>query len=243
MEPASTLYFEHVEHAFVTNSNSNWVVDSGATRHFSGYIQDFPSLKRWLVPRAVRLANRSIFESTGYSDINLVTTKGHYILKDVWYTPDFTCQLILTYILNSGGVKVTLDNHQLCAEYSKGGGVVFEGTCKQGLCYIDQPTSMALTAISAASRNVLPATQSSRELWHNRLGHANYCTINKMPDYTDGISLKRPTAAELLAGKTACEACLAGRQKESLNKKTDNWSTVKLGRLHCDISGIQDVSI
>jgi hypothetical protein len=64
-----------------------------------------------------------------------------------------------------------------------------------------------------------------------------------MPDYADGISLKRPTSAELLAGKTACEACLAGRQKESFNKKTDNRSTVKLGRLHCDISGIQDISI
>ena len=102
---------------------------------------------------------------------------------------------------------------------------------------------MAFTANSAAIQNVLPATQSSRELWHNRLGHVNYCTIDKMPDYADGISLKRPTSAEFLARKTACEACLAGRQKESFNKKTDNRSTVKLGRLYCNISGIQDVSI
>jgi hypothetical protein len=242
-EPASTLYFEHVEHAFVTNSNGNWVVDSGATRHFSGFIQDFLSVKRWLVPKAIRLANGSIFESLGYGDITLATTKGPYTLKDVWYTPEFTCRLISTYMLNSCGIKVTLDNHRLYAEYSKSGVVTFEGTCQQGLCYIDQPTSMAFTANSAAIQNVLPATQSSRELWHNRLGHANYRTIDKMPDYADGISFKRPISAELLAGKTACEACLAGRQKESFNKKTDNRSTVKLGRLHCDISGIQDVSI
>jgi hypothetical protein len=62
-EPASTLYFEHIEHAFVTNSNSNCAVDSGAICYFSGYIQDSPSLERWLVPKAVRLANRSIFEA------------------------------------------------------------------------------------------------------------------------------------------------------------------------------------
>jgi hypothetical protein len=71
----------------------------------------------------------------------------------------------------------------------------------------------------------------------------NYQTIDKMPEYTDGILFKRPTSAELLAGKTACEACLAGQQKESFNKKTDNRSTVKLRRLYCDISGIQDISI
>jgi hypothetical protein len=94
----------------VTNSNSNWAIDSGATRHFSGYIQDFPSLKRWLVPKAVRLANGSIFEALGYGDINLITTKGPYTLKDVWYTPEFTCRLISTYILNSCGIKVMLKN-------------------------------------------------------------------------------------------------------------------------------------
>jgi hypothetical protein len=64
-----------------------------------------------------------------------------------------------------------------------------------------------------------------------------------MPEHTDGILFKRPTPAELLAGNTACEACLAGRQKESFNKKTDNRSTIKLRRLHYDISGIQDISI
>jgi hypothetical protein len=242
-EPDSTLYPE-LEHALVTNSNGNWVVDSGATRHFSGYIQDFtPSLKRWLVPKAVRLANGSIFEALGYGDINLITTKGPYTLKDVWYTPEFTCRLISTYILNSCGIRVILEDHRLYAEFKDSGITVFEGTCQQGLCYIDQPISMALTANSAASRNVLPATQSSRELWHNRLGHANYRTIDKMPEHADGISFKRPTSAELLAGNTACEACLAGRQKESFNKKTDNRATAKLRRLHCDISGIQDISI
>jgi hypothetical protein len=37
-EPASTLYFEYIEYTFMTNLNGNWVVDSGATRHFSGFI-------------------------------------------------------------------------------------------------------------------------------------------------------------------------------------------------------------
>jgi hypothetical protein len=72
---------------------------------------------------------------------------------------------------------------------------------------------------------ILRASQC-RELSHNRLGHANYRTIYKMPEYAEGILFKRPTAAELLAGETACEACLARQQKESFNKQTDNRATM-----------------
>jgi hypothetical protein len=151
----SSLYPE-TQYAFVTNSNGNWAVDSRATRHFSGFIKDYTSFKRWLVPRKVQLANGSTFEASGYGDITLNTTKGPYALKDVWYTPEFTCRLVSTFVLNSCGIKVTLENHRLFAEFK--GKLVFEGTCDQGLCYIDQPVSIALTANSAASQSVLPAT-------------------------------------------------------------------------------------
>ena len=59
-----------------------------------------------------------------------------------------------------------------------------------------------------------------------------------MLDHADGISFRKPTAAEQLAGEQACESCLAGRIKESFNKKTDNRATRKLVRLYCDISRI-----
>jgi hypothetical protein len=74
-------------------------------------------------------------------------------------------------MLNSCSIRVILENHRLVAEFRNGGIIVFEGTCQQGLYYIDQPISIALTAnsadsqnVSAASRNILPATQSLREL-------------------------------------------------------------------------------
>jgi gag-polypeptide of LTR copia-type len=42
-DPDSSLYTEEYteEYVLVTNSNGNWAVDSAATRHFSGFIQDF----------------------------------------------------------------------------------------------------------------------------------------------------------------------------------------------------------
>ena len=35
------------------------------------------------------------------------------------------------------------------------------------------------------------------------------------------------------------KGCLASKMKESFNKKIDNRSTIKIRRLHADISGIQ----
>jgi hypothetical protein len=71
----------------------------------------------------------------------------------------------------------------------------------------------------------------------------SYKTVEKMPEHAEGISLRKITPAEQVAGETACESCLAGRMKESFNKKTDNRAKSKLVRLHCDISGIQVESI
>ena len=71
----------------------------------------------------------------------------------------------------------------------------------------------------------------------------NYQIIDKILQYTDRISFCKPTATDYVAGDIAYELCLAGQQKESFNKSTDNRETTKLRRLHCDISGIQVKSV
>ena len=48
---------------------------------------------------------------------------------------------------------------------------------------------------------------------------------------------------KLLKGETACDACLAGKMKESFNKKTDKREGKKVHRLHADLSGIHSKSV
>jgi hypothetical protein len=38
------------EYVYATHPQKRWVVDSGATKHFSSYLQDFKSIKRWNTP-------------------------------------------------------------------------------------------------------------------------------------------------------------------------------------------------
>ncbi len=48
---------------------------------------------------------------------------------------------------------------------------------------------------------------------------------------------------KLLKGERACDACLAGKMKESFNKKTDKRQGKKVQRLHADLSGIHSKSV
>jgi hypothetical protein len=52
----------------------------------------------------------------------------------------------------------------------------------------------------------------------------------------------KPKPRDLPAGETVCEACLAGRIKESFNKTTDNRKQLKVQRLYANISGIKSRS-
>ncbi len=51
------------------------------------------------------------------------------------------------------------------------------------------------------------------------------------------------TKQKLLKGEYACDACLAGKMKESFTKKTDSRTSTKLRRLHADMLGILPPSL
>ena len=94
------------ESAYFCYSESSWVIDSGATRHFSFNRQDFQHLKRWQEPRMVRVANNSYCEAEGYGDIKLKIADIELVLKNAWFIPDFNCRLISPRILNEEGISV-----------------------------------------------------------------------------------------------------------------------------------------
>ena len=62
-------------------------------------------------------------------------------------------------------------------------------------------------------------TDDAYELWHQRTGHVSHRRVEKLPEYAEGVPYLRKKEQ---AGESACEACLAGRMKETFNRTTDN---------------------
>ena len=157
------------------NRNQGWIVDSRATKHFSGSSSDFEAIKRWNIPRVVRLADGSTIEAQGYGDVILPTTKGNVRLKGVWYTPGFYCKLVLIGTLDDGGFTIIFKDQKIKAQ--KDQRILFKGLRRDGLYYVNQPMEKAYA--TSIPENTTQA-QKVRELWHSRLAHINYNSVNKM---------------------------------------------------------------
>ena len=89
------------------------ILDSGATRHFSGIRSDFKTLKLWLNPEPVFVANSGKSEAIGIGSIELQTSHGPVTFDNVWYAPDFgKTRLISIWELSKSGVSITFKNKQ-----------------------------------------------------------------------------------------------------------------------------------
>ncbi|KAI0993764.1 hypothetical protein K3495_g14419, partial [Podosphaera aphanis] len=230
----------------VPMQNLNWKIDSGATKHFSGLHGDFSGLKRWTSPRYITTADGNTCTSDGYGLCKI----GDLVLKDVWYVPAFKgIRLISVGALNRDGIKVVFEDS--IATANKGKDILFTAPLIDGLFQISnqsitpqKSTQHSFSAhqsgctsqihISNDEMSRLPSNDS--ELWHSRLGHASYKTISRLPNIPN-----KPKP--ISKGENACEACLAGKMKETFSKKTDNRTSKLACRLHADISGKIPTSI
>ena len=218
------------------------MIDSDASKHFTGTHSDFTQLKWWRDPKTVKIANGSITEAVGYDTIRV----GQLDLKDVWLVPEFCfIRLISTKALNKDGIAVLLENGTATGikHHSK----VFE-TANTSELYILKNTERAFESTispEAKEPTEIPSetqnpSESTVDLWHRRLGHTNYRNIEKLRAASTGMAF---TPKIKTAGENSCESCLAGKMKESFHKKTDSRATKRLHRLHADISGILPPSI
>ena len=122
-------------------------------------------------------------------------------------------------MLNNRDVSIHLKNRRLKAFKNKG--LLFEGTAKEGLYYVDQPEEHVYNTHSSTTVPE-PHVTNTRALWHARTGHASYRYVDKLLECAEGVHFTKPKPRDQPIKKTAYEACLASSIKELFNKLTDN---------------------
>jgi hypothetical protein len=102
------------------------------------------------------------------------------------------------------------------------------------------------TDTSPANDILLTYDEGESEDWkilHRRLGHVSYKRIEQLLEGNSVGLIKPKDKRRLLYGEKLCEPCLAGKMKESFNKKTNKREGKRVRRLHADLFGYYLASV
>ncbi|GJZ81112.1 uncharacterized mitochondrial protein-like protein [Tanacetum coccineum] len=149
-------------------------------------------------------------------------------------------------VIDSGCSRHMTGNMSYLTDYEEidGGYVAFEGNPKGGKI-IGKGDKRKNNMYSVDLKNIVPkggltclfakATSDESKLWHRRLGHLNFKTMNKL---VKG-NLVRGLPSKLFKNDQTCVACQKGKQhKASCKSKIENSISLPLHLLHMDLFGL-----
>ena len=215
-------------------SCSNWIIDSGATKHMSPNYALFSHYVPFRVPESVSLGNGSVCEAVGIGRVEIsVLCDGvlkHYTMSDVLYVP---------HLMNNffSVTAVTLKGHEVNFVLEKctirrNGEPIATGHQINHVWYVDCPSAAACEKLSAVNNT------KDLTLWHQRLGHVNERRLK------DAVRKHLIVGVESVDGDLPfCEACVQGKQtRKPFKGSADVHAKQLLQLIHSDVCGPTSVA-
>lgn len=204
----------------VSSTDSEWLVDTGASYHcvpkreyFLNYqAGDFGSVK---------MGNQSSASIVGIGDIRVKTNVGCMLtLKGVRHIPDLRLNLLSAHILDQEGFRHTFESGKW--KLSKGSMTIARGElcCSLYKTYL----TVCFGELNAVEE------KDSPNLWHRRLGHMS----EKGLKYLAGKSL---IPFNTTISLNPCDHCLAGKQHRASFARKSTRKQAKLELVHSDVCG------
>ena len=221
----------HSKCMVVSEIDSDWFFDSGASKHITSCKSFFASLKDAPKGGHVVCANNASYPIIGVGEIELSAANGGVvILKNVLYVPGIKKNLISVPLIAKAGLHVHfVDDKCMVHDYSNGDVIVMSGTLCNGLYRLDTYKRASLNALA-----VHTSSMAEMELWHARFGHLNFNSLLHLQKKDMVIGLPTLESIE----KHACEGCILGKMhRASFPKDSHTHTTRKLQLVHSDVCG------
>ena len=216
-----------------------WCIDSAATMHMCNDNLVFEKLTTNCSVKQVVVADNHSTEVKGIGNIKLKhvdSTGVEFIVeyKNVLYVPKLRHNLLSVPILTNMGHAVLFDQNNFIRFRSQSGiekDVAFYK--KQKLYFF----SMDVKSSKNDNKSVIAANLTTKptnlEIWHNRLGHANFKMIKKLSESVEGLNINFKDKNSNLE----CEVCVATKMVKQPFFTSTTRATKPLERIHTDISG------
>ncbi|GJS99543.1 retrovirus-related pol polyprotein from transposon TNT 1-94, partial [Tanacetum coccineum] len=201
-----------------------WIVDSGCSKHMTG---DRSLLKNFIEKfmGTVRFGNDNFAAITGYGDY----IQGNITICHVYYVEGLGHNLFSVGQFCDGDLEVAFRS-KTCYVRNLEGDDLLTGDRESNLYTISISDMAASSPVCLMSK----ATSTKSWLWHRRLSHLNFGTINDLTrlDLVDGLPKFKYEKDHL------CSACERGKSKKASHPlKLVSSDHSKLELLHMDLCG------
>ena len=185
-EQFETLYYyPHSQETAMTSHHANptWIIDSGATRHFTGDHRDLQQFHKWEQPRSVITADGKNVQAVGCGN----ATVAGVLLREVWLVPAFNnTKPISVRQLSRSGYSVTFNQRDeaICRKAGNRNPVFIARI--QGSLYMvggDRALATSVTGDPPETSKREQLEETEVDLWHRRTAHTNavVCSDFSMP--------------------------------------------------------------
>ncbi|GJS98331.1 retrovirus-related pol polyprotein from transposon TNT 1-94 [Tanacetum coccineum] len=217
-----TLYDKLVPREYPVVQIVLWYLDSGCSRHMTGdrsklinYVDKFIG--------TVRFGNDQFAAIVGYGDYKL----GNTIISRVYYVEGLSHNLFSVRQFCDGGLEVAFRQHT-CHIRNKDMVDLLQGSCSTNLYSILLNDMLEASPVYFLTK----ASSTKSWLWHRRLNHLNFGTLNELArnDLVRGLPKLKYDKDHL------CPSCQLGKSKKSSHPlKIVNTNTEILNTLHMDL--------
>ncbi|GKC34069.1 retrovirus-related pol polyprotein from transposon TNT 1-94 [Tanacetum coccineum] len=211
-----------VESKIANNSKPNHLWGSNATDVTSSSSLVNDRLSRL---SSVRFRNDQIVKIMGYGDYQL----GNVIISRVYYIEGLGHNLFSVGQFYDADVEVAFQKNT-CFIQNLNGVDLLSGSRDSNLYTISLDDMLKTSSICLLSK----ASKTKSWLWHRRLSHLNFGTLNKLAK--DGLARGIPKLK--FQKDHLCSACALGKSKKSSHQpKSKDTNQKKLYLLHMDLYG------
>ncbi|KAE8712228.1 hypothetical protein F3Y22_tig00110260pilonHSYRG00155 [Hibiscus syriacus] len=160
----------------VTIAADRWVVDSGATHHVTPDASNMINQSEFLGPGKLTVGNGVALGIDNIDKVALSTTSRVLLLNDLLHVPQITENLLsISKLAMDNSVFLEFHAKKCYVHDEATGHVLLSGEEVDGLYSFEKVCTGIKGDVNIASNSL-----SATKLWHRRLGHPSFDTLNKI---------------------------------------------------------------